>query len=72
VEAAQIDVQLSVDEAVRDPVGPVQGQRGLADAGAAGDRGDCDRGGRRTRAGTDRVEGSEFAVPAGEGSGWCR
>jgi len=45
VEPAQVGVELPVWEAVRDPVRPVQRERGLPDSGRPADRGDHHPGG---------------------------
>jgi hypothetical protein len=66
IEAAEVDVQLSVREPVSDAVRPVHGQRGLAHAGRAGHRGDHH--GRRAvrRVGQQCIEAGEVFVAAGE------
>ena len=66
VEAAQVDVELAVGEPVGDPVRPVHGQGGLADAGRAGRSRRYRRGRRRCRAAQQGVEVAQVRHPAGE------
>ena len=70
VETAQVRVELPVGEAVRDPVRPVQRERGLPDPGGPADRGDDDPGGPDCLVGRRRVEDAveqrEFLGPPRE------
>lgn len=65
VEAAQIDVDLSVREAGSETVGPVHGEGGLADAGHAADN---DRLRGLGGIGYQAVETFQLGAPAGEGT----
>jgi hypothetical protein len=64
--AAQVDVQLPVGKPLADPVGPMDGQGGLADPGGPGDRRDHHRGGVYARL-PQLVQLVELVVAAGEG-----
>ncbi len=64
VEPAQVRVQLPVGEAVRDPVRPVQRERGLPDPGGPADRGDHHPGGPDGLVGRRRVEHRRRAARA--------
>ncbi len=66
IEAAQVDVELSVGEAVGDLVRPVHGQGGLADAAHAADRTDHDRGRRAGMVGQQGSDTVEFGLSADE------
>ena len=66
VEAAQVDVQLAVREAVGDLVRPVHGQGGLADACHPADGADHHGGRVLAPGGQQGVGLGEFAAPPGE------
>lgn len=66
VEAAQVEVEAAVGEAVGDPVGPLERQGGLADPAHAADDGEP---GPARALLQGRVEPLEFALAAGEAGG---
>ncbi|SOE24986.1 hypothetical protein SAMN05442782_1669 [Streptomyces sp. OK228] len=72
VEAAQVSEELAVGEAVGHAVREVQGQRGLAHPGGAGDRRDHDRAATGHLIAQQRVELFELAGAPGEVPYRCR
>jgi hypothetical protein len=66
VEAAQVGIELAVGEQVGHPVGPVHRERGLADAGRAGDRGDHYRPPRSMPVAEQAVQRLQLRVPPDE------